>query len=611
MIKNVLNEIRGAVVSTLLLISIAALFSECTDDKGFETTDLGTIKGKVIDEDQTALGGLTVVISGIKQEDITTTTNADGVYSVENVPIGLRSVKFSKEGYRTISKSVNALSFVDNIAIVDAEMGIANATISGTVVDDKNGGIPLAEVKVKVGSLSAITDENGEFSVPYLTIGSYDVIFEYSGYKTTTIKLTSNDFNADGLAVISTGLGGDELLPGLTVRDLKRADKWYYNEYRGGRNAVSYPHWDWSTNYMATLNFVGAWEEQNEGTTLQIQNSEDKQSNPPNLNVFDSFVYGSKLITAENKIMSINCRTHNASDDAPAYYGVQVIDLNTINPQAILIKGVQTLASGDYVDVSFDLTDYVGKEVVIVVGLFRAQTGDYWKQFVIRTIRFAEDIVRDYGWLPGNPVLGLEGWELPLYVVKTTMPQMRSKFTGISPVSASRDNYVDAYKSWRDVDHIASQWSLVPLRKDPEVAPTEGYVIKTSGGTSEENRQIPEAYLYTKFSIAPNANKLELKCRNFSNDAYTYFKLTAVENSGKITFLSPSENTADSANEESDGFWRFINNKGGVSNPEDYAMFTYDLSMFNDQDVFLIWSIHKGIGGIGEEKLCVYSVELK
>ena len=39
-----------------------------------------------------------------------------------------------------------------------------------------------------------------------------------------------------------------------------------YNEYRGGKNADSYPHWDWSTDYMCTLSFWGNMEEQPEGT---------------------------------------------------------------------------------------------------------------------------------------------------------------------------------------------------------------------------------------------------------------------------------------------------------------------------------------------------------
>ena len=47
----------------------------------------------------------------------------------------------------------------------------------------------------------------------------------------------------DGIATTDVRMGGTEILRGLTIDDLKAAEKWYYNEYRGGRNAESYPHW--------------------------------------------------------------------------------------------------------------------------------------------------------------------------------------------------------------------------------------------------------------------------------------------------------------------------------------------------------------------------------
>ena len=61
-------------------------------------------------------------------------------------------------------------------------------------------------------------------------------------------------------------------------------------------------------------------EEQNEGTTLRIRNSEDDRKNPADLEMFDSFVFGSKLITEDNYMMTLQIRTHSADEAAPAYY---------------------------------------------------------------------------------------------------------------------------------------------------------------------------------------------------------------------------------------------------------------------------------------------------
>lgn len=237
------------------------------------------------------------------------------------------------------------------------------------------------------------------------------------------------DMFVDGTATLNVAMGSTELLRGLTKDDLISADKWFFNEYRGGRNADAYPHWDWACNYMCTLDFAGTWEEQNEGTTLQIRNSSDDQrNNPANLEIFDSFVYGSKLITPDNHTMTLSLRTHSASDDAPVYYGVQVVDLSAAEPKATLIGGVKTLNSEPYVNREFDLSAYDGKEVIIAIGIFRQQSGDYWKQLVLRTIRFTANSIGDdlWSWLPGTPVEGLSGWQMTMEMVRSTMPHTKN-----------------------------------------------------------------------------------------------------------------------------------------------------------------------------------------
>ncbi len=334
---------------------------------------------------------------------------------------------------------------------------------------------------------------------------------------------------------------------------------------------------------MSTLDFQGAWQEQNEGTTSQIRNGEEDQDNPADLDVFDSFVYGSKLITEDNKILSIRLRTHDADETAPAHYGVQVVDLSAAQPAAVKVGGNKTYGSGDYADIDFDLSDYVGKEVIIAIGIYREATGDYWKQLVLRAIRFSNQKVEGTNWLPGTEVI--EGWKLTQETVRSTMPHTKSSFTGISPVSGNRDNYVDAYRAWRDVDHIGAEWSFVPLKKDPEVFASEGYIIKTRN-TAEVSTTVPEAYMYAKFSIASGSNQMTLNTRNFGDNP-TYFKLTAIQDNGTVTHIAPTSNTAQEASAAADGCWTFKHGDGGADNPEGYASFVYDLSQFDGEDVTL------------------------
>ena len=82
------------------------------------------------------------------------------------------------------------------------------------------------------------------------------------------------------------------------------------------------------------MDFRGDWEEQNEGTTLRIRNNEEDRKNPADLEIFDSFVFGSKLITEDNYMMTLQIRTHSADEAAPVYYGVQVVDLTATDPKA-------------------------------------------------------------------------------------------------------------------------------------------------------------------------------------------------------------------------------------------------------------------------------------
>ena len=47
-------------------------------------------------------------------------------------------------------------------------------------------------------------------------------------------------------------------------------------------------------------------------THLEVDKRQD-------LEMFDSFVFGSKLITEENYMMTLQIRTHSADEAAPAY----------------------------------------------------------------------------------------------------------------------------------------------------------------------------------------------------------------------------------------------------------------------------------------------------
>lgn len=596
----------GRIVIFAALIGLTTFVGSCTKDNGSVADELGRVTGTVVDDNTGApIAGVSVTITNV---DGTATTGSDGKYTFENVPVGSHAVVFSKTGWQTISATVTANKFnADKTATINITMINASAKITGTITDLKNGNIPLSGVTVSIQSLgiSAASGNDGKYVFDNIVVDNYTVTFSKANYTTISRTINKTDF-VDGTAALDIQMGGTELLRGKTATDLANADKWFYNEYRGGRNADAYPHWDWACDYLCALDFWGAWEEQNEGTTLQIRNNSDQRSNPADLDVFDSYVCGSKLITDDNKILSLRVRTHNADAAAPAYFGVQVVDLSAPAPVAVKIGDTKTYGSENYADFDFDLSAYTGKEVIIAVGIYRQSTGDYWKQLVLRAIRFADRKVEGLNWLPGTEVIN--GWALTQEMVRSTMPQIKKSFTGISPVSGNRDNYVDAYRAWRNVNFVVTEWSFVPLNKDPEVFPSEGYIIKTRGNGAI-NTQVPEAYIYAKFAIASGSNQLTLKTRNFGSE-YTFFKLTAIKEDGTVMHIAPQSNTADEASAAADGCWKFKHGNGGAGDPNSYASFVYDLSQFNGSNVVLAFGIYNGEVNGDENKLVFYSINL-
>ena len=602
------KNLRAFIFAVLLGTVMSMLITSCNDDDNKSTSySYGTVSGTITDEVGNPLEGVAVAISGV---DDLVTTNNDGFFTVDNVTIQSHSITLTKKGRETISTTITAGNFVkeNNTAIITVAMLDASSQIVGTVYDAKNNNAPFAGVTVSISSSKqSITANDGTYVIEDVMTNDYTITFAKEGYKTISKKITKGSFTDKISTIEPIYMGRVELLRGLTADDLTTADKWYYNEYRGGRNGDAYPHWDWSTDYMCALSFVGQWEEQNEGTTLQMRNSESEKNNPADMEIFDSYTYGSKLITEDNKILSLRVRTHSTSSDAPTYFGVQVVDLSQAEPAAVKIGDTNRLHTEDYKDFEYDLSAYVGKEVIVAIGIYRQSEGDYYKQLVIRAIRFANKKVEGWGWLPGTEVVS--GWKLTQEMVRSTMTQLNNTFSGISSVNGDRDNYADAYRAWRNVNHIAAEWSLVPLKKDPEVFPSEGYIIKTRND-SDISTTVPESYLYSKFSIGSGHNILTLRTRNFSSN-YTYFKLSAIEDNGTVTHLTPKTTNAQTQSAANDGCWRFIHQSGGSGDPSGYASFVYDLSQFNGKNVVLTLGIYNCEPNSGENKLAIYKVELQ
>lgn len=569
-----------------------------------EEVTYGNIFGVVKDTQGELLSGVEVSVKGL---DVAAVTGNDGKYVLDNVPVATQLVTFSKQGYATVGMTVPANRFIDGTAELNPVLEFANARIMGLVLDAQNGDIPFEGVSVSIGNNSMVTGVDGKYLFEDLTISDYTLTLSKSGCTTITKNLTADMF-VDGIIEVETiSMGGTELLPGLTAQDLKSAGKWFVNEYRGGYGRGG-GRVDWSTVFMsASFGFYGNWEMQNEGCTLRIV-----EDNPVSTEMFDTYAYGIKSITEDNRILTVYVRTHQASISDPAVWGLQVIDLDAAEPKAVKVGEDKNHGDGSYSAYTFDLGAYVGKEVVLAIGIYH-DANDTFKQLCVAHVSFAAEETPGDEYLPGIEVAGLEGWHMTQGHVRSMMPNPRKSFTGLPGAGENIQSKSNpAYHGWYGTGHIASEWGFMYVNKDVEPLASEGFVIKTRSGASADY-DLPESYFYSKFAISAGTNVLTLTARNFDGNTPTVFKVTAIDEDCNVTFLDPSSNTAAEASkvDGGNGCWQFINNDGGAGSPEKYASFEYDLSQFNGKNVVITIGVHKGETSDGEQKLCIYGVSLK
>lgn len=98
----------------LLLLSSFCFLASCKDTQVIQSSDTGTIIGKVGLYDEEGFAHDTSLDATVELEGTSfkTTTNVKGEWTLENVPAGVYSVAFSKQGYGTIKNT--AFQFVGN-----------------------------------------------------------------------------------------------------------------------------------------------------------------------------------------------------------------------------------------------------------------------------------------------------------------------------------------------------------------------------------------------------------------------------------------------------------------------------------------------------------------
>ena len=407
----------------------------------------------------------------------------------------------------------------------------------------------------------------GDLTVTFIDDGSLVNIYE------TVNKgpLSGSDY-ANGQAKISVSLAERDILPGLTLSEMKSATVLSYDYYQGYRahNIL---------RSFAKSNPLRS-EEQNEGDTIRvIENSEKSETE------FNGYIYGVRTISEATKIMTVNMRTHDTSNDT--IFGVMVVDLES--GARALIGGLRTSRQNSYNDVTFDLTEYVGKRVLIATGIFYTENSTRWDvQYVIHHIRFRE-LGSDWG---------------------STVDTLAGNLLNSADVAGqSINDFVGSANDKDKSNYIFSTWGTASKNfasADDEMNAGEGALIKTR---NDEQNVENCVFLYSKFSISAQNSYLRFNARGFGGNipelAVTVYSLGA---GGEVVeqIITPDISAFDlNGNQVTNMGGGWIN---GTWSTDNYTQFKWDLSDFEGENVVIMIGLRNTLGG--ENKIAIQEIHL-
>lgn len=418
----------------------------------------------------------------------------------------------------------------------------------------------------------------GDLTVTFAEEGTLANIYEAVNEGT----LSGSDY-ANGQADISVSLAERDILPGLTLSEMKSATVLSYDYYQGL----------WAHNVFR--NFTKSEgirsQEQNEGDTIQ---TETKLAT--NETEFNGYIYARKTITNENKTMIVSMRTHNTS--IATRFGVMVVDLTTGARE--LVGGMLSSTANSYNDQVFDLSAYVGKEVLVSTGIFYTQACDEalpdgeQLQYVIESIRF---ISAAADWKTDSA----ENWN-------ATVDTIAGNLLANESVAANSMTYFQGANNDRgNENYIFKTWGAVSKGQDyAGIEPVgEGAMIKTRNGSTDtsDNR----AFLYAKFTITKETSYLWLNARRFSGSNHVGSALTVYTADGGTVVAPDSTNfvmpSGGAYEVESDNWIKWHDGDSG------YAYLKWDLSSYIGQTVVLVIGVRNTYNS-DEGKMAIQEIHL-
>jgi len=170
-------------------------------------TVLGSISGVLTAANNgAAISGASVQVLQANALIASTTTNANGAYSLLNLAPGRYDVLFSASSYGTAIVAGNSVNYGASTTVNESMS--PPGTLSGKVTQvDGSTAIGGASVTAAIGSsaaASAVTDSSGNYSISTLGPGSYTVLASATGFVTQTsngVSVASGNTNTQNFSL--------------------------------------------------------------------------------------------------------------------------------------------------------------------------------------------------------------------------------------------------------------------------------------------------------------------------------------------------------------------------------------------------------------------------
>ncbi|MDD1772371.1 MAG: carboxypeptidase regulatory-like domain-containing protein [Methanomassiliicoccales archaeon] len=167
----------------------------------FNTTQVGTVTGTVVDEQGDALAGANITMNGVS-----VLTDDNGNFTFEDVRADEYELTIALNGYGTLTMDVTLIA-AQTVELGDLEMTALKGAVVGTIVD--GDGVGLAGANVTLNGAYVITGANGSFSFNNVLIGQHRMTVALDGYAIFNVNVN--------VTVATVHLGNLSLvtLPGL------------------------------------------------------------------------------------------------------------------------------------------------------------------------------------------------------------------------------------------------------------------------------------------------------------------------------------------------------------------------------------------------------------